>query len=168
MNTILLPVATMTWVYVGGVGRSSGLMSSSVIGLSVLFRCDGGYAGRLLPEAEHGAANPAQAGAPVGCWQHVHPAGRVAADRPFYSGNHVHDVPGIRPGSCSWRLRQDFRHLETRSRFRAGRDTSAGQAERGECALSCAGISTSRPPQLSATPVRVTPVRRHGTVLTAS
>src|SRR6266436_321485 len=112
MNTILLPVATMTWVYVGGVGRSSGLMSSSVIGLSVLIRCDGGYAGRLLPEAEHGAANPAQAGAPVGCWQHVHPAGRVAADRPFYSGNHVHDVPGIRPGSCSWRLRQDFRHLE--------------------------------------------------------
>src|SRR6266481_285139 len=167
MNTILLPVATMTWVYVGGVGRSSGLMSSSVIGLSVLFRCDGGYAGRLLPEAEHGAANPAQAGAPVGCWQHVHPAGRVAADRPFYSGNHVHDGTGIRPGSCWW-LRQGFPASGTRSPFRAGRDTSAGQAERRECAFSGAGISTSRPPQLSATPLRVTAVRRHGTVLTAS
>src|ERR671914_2482402 len=30
-NTSLLPVATATWLYVGGVGRSSGLMSSSVI-----------------------------------------------------------------------------------------------------------------------------------------
>src|ERR687894_210143 len=30
-NTSLLPVATATWLYVVGVGRSSGLMSSSVI-----------------------------------------------------------------------------------------------------------------------------------------
>ncbi len=30
-NTNLLPVATTTWVYVAGVGRSSGLMHSSVI-----------------------------------------------------------------------------------------------------------------------------------------
>jgi hypothetical protein len=30
-NTNRLPVATATWLYVGGVGRSSGLMSSSVI-----------------------------------------------------------------------------------------------------------------------------------------
>src|SRR3984957_15233198 len=30
-NTILLPVATTTWVYVCGVGRSLGLMHSSVI-----------------------------------------------------------------------------------------------------------------------------------------
>src|ERR671919_411675 len=33
MNTNLLPVATTTWVYVTGVGRSSGLMPSSVIAL---------------------------------------------------------------------------------------------------------------------------------------
>src|SRR5258706_1074704 len=63
MNAILLLVATMTWVYVGGVGRSSGLMSSSVIGLSVLIRCDGGHAGRSLPEAEHGAGQPGEGGA---------------------------------------------------------------------------------------------------------
>src|SRR5215472_14176822 len=43
----------------------------------------------------------------------------------------------------------------------------AGQAERGYCALTFAGISTSRPPQLNATPLRVAAVRRHGLVLTA-
>ena len=50
----------------------------------------------------------------------------------------------------------------------ASRDVSAGQAEGGDSPVTLDGISTSRPPHLSVTPMRVTAVRRHGTVLTAS
>src|SRR5580704_6650273 len=48
-NTNLLPVATTTWVYISGIGRSSGLMHSSVIDLIVtLARC-ARKAGAVLP-----------------------------------------------------------------------------------------------------------------------